>query len=141
MVPIKKLIDCFSVALMILLDTHVWVWTMMDSPRLTSPARHLIEASQGPVYVSSVSVWEVHTKVQIGKLVVRKDLRDATELSHLEFLAFGVNHAEAVGDLPLHHRDPFDRALVAQAKIEGVSLLTYDQTLAQYRSEVLIRLF
>lgn len=116
----------------ILLDTHILLWLVDGNSRLTSEARKLIkEADQ--VYVSAATIWEIAIKVQLGKLAV-----DPTELigemqrNGFEELPVYSRHAKEVAKLTLHHRDPFDRLLVAQAKAEMMRLITNDTQLAPY---------
>lgn len=115
-----------------LLDTHVYLWYLADSPHLTAKARRLIEEGE-QVFVSAASIWEAAIKVASGKLEL--DLAAMVEgiaasgFSELPVLA---RHAAAVGNLPLHHLDPFDRVLVAQAIQEPLRLLTHDPALTAY---------
>lgn len=84
------------------------------------------------VLVSAASIWEASIKQAIGRLAISGDLLDATERAGFDELPVGFRHAAAVGELPLHHRDPFDRMLVAQARVEGLSIATADPILASY---------
>ena len=123
----------------LLLDTHVMLWTLDDSPKLSRSARQLMTEPGSECLVSAVSFWEIAIKAGLR----RKDFRlDATKLieaaraaglKHLPFLAV---HAVRVARLPRHHADPFDRALIAQALVEPLTLLTHDAALARYGSAV-----
>lgn len=116
----------------LLLDTQVFLWFVADSPRLKARGRNVI-ASAEEVYVSAASIWEATIKAGLGKLQV-----EATELvaaigsSGFIELPVLAGHAAAVAKLPLHHRDPFDRLLVAQAIEEPLVLLTADPVLEKY---------
>jgi len=121
----------------LLLDTHILIWLMEDDPRITPRARSLIaDAEQS--FVSSVSIWEIAIKVSTGKLRIDID-RIILRMSQagLHDLPVSNHHAKAVARLPLHHSDPFDRLLVAQAMTEPLHLLTADTRLAAY-SELVI---
>jgi PIN domain nuclease of toxin-antitoxin system len=116
----------------LLLDTHILLWLVSDSPRLTSQARGLIKSAE-KVFVSSASIWEVSIKVRLGKLKVNPDeLIEEMQKNGFEELPVYARHAKEVARLPLHHSDPFDRLLVAQAKTEIVRLVTTDARLATY---------
>lgn len=115
-----------------LLDTQLFLWYVADSPRLTVKARAAIRAAD-EVYVSAASIWEAAIKASIGKLEVSPDdLHAGIEASGFVELPIRAIHASAVASLPPHHRDPFDRILIAQAIREPLSLFTTDGTLARY---------
>jgi PIN domain nuclease of toxin-antitoxin system len=116
----------------LLLDTHVFLWAVADSPSLTSEARRTI-ANADEVYVSAASIWEVAIKAGLGKIQVDiGQLAGAIGASGFVELPVTVAHAASVSGLPHHHRDPFDRMLVAQAMTEPLVLLTADAMLSQY---------
>ncbi len=116
----------------LLLDTHVFLWVVTDSARLDSAARHRI-ASAERTFVSAASIWEVAIKARLGKIDADADaLAAAIEASGFEELPVRAAHAATVQRLPLHHADPFDRLLVAQALTEPLRLLTADAALAAY---------
>lgn len=122
----------------LLLDTNILIWVMDDDPMLSPTARRTIEQATA-VFVSSVSIWEISIKAALGKL--RLDMtRFVPRLSEAGFepLAVSWEHSRAVHDLPHHHRDPFDRMLVAQAVSEPLRLLTHDGMLARYSDLVTI---
>ena len=121
----------------LLLDTHVLLWWLGDDPTLSQQARAALADGRNPAYVSSVVIWEVSIKRAIGKLKVPKRFRAVLDDQPFEPLDITPEHAHAVGDLPLHHRDPFDRMLVAQAKTEGLTLVTRDKHLAAYELAIL----
>jgi len=121
----------------VLLDTQAMVWLLAGDERLPARARVAITASARLV-VSATSLWEVAIKRSIGKLRVPADLsRRLAALRQVELLPISPLHAEAVGELPLHHRDPFDRLLVAQALAEKLAIVSSDPALAQYGVDVI----
>jgi len=115
----------------LLLDTHVVLWWRADSRRLGAAARRAI-ARADVVWVSAVSGWEVAIKQTLGKLRLADSFASMVEASQFTELALTLKHAEQLATLPRHHADPFDRMLVAQAQVEGATLLTHDRQLAPY---------
>lgn len=116
----------------VLLDTHVLLWALADDPRLSRDARRLIESAT-EVYVSSASYWEMAIKIGLGKLHVSlPEIRLAAQNSGFNELPVSGEHTEALLNLADHHRDPFDRMLVAQAISEPMRLLTADVQVAKY---------
>jgi len=123
----------------LLLDTHILLWWLKDDPLLPRRATALIEDRRNDVFVSPMSLWEIAIKSQLGKLKADVDEVHAAALqSGLQPLPFTLEHAAAVVRLPHHHRDPFDRALVAQALLEPLSLLTHDERLSIYGENVML---
>jgi PIN domain nuclease of toxin-antitoxin system len=121
-----------------LLDTHAALWLIASSRRLSPRARRVILESPHPLTVSAVSLWEVAMKRSLGKLRAPADLsRRLAALGRIELLPVSPLHAEAVGELPWHHRDPFDRMLVAQARVERLSIISSDAALARYGVDVI----
>ena len=117
----------------LLLDTHVWLWWQSGDARLGQQALALLQRAS-EVHFSAASVWEMSIKASIGKLRLPPNADIAAELAHAGFRALSVeiDHAVAVQHLPLLHRDPFDRLLVAQAQLEGLTLVTANVALAAY---------
>lgn len=120
----------------LLLDTHVLLWALTDSPRIKAIRKRLL-AADNEVYFSVASLWEIAIKVSLGKLQAdATEIRDAAlEGGFVELPILG-QHALHVGGLPWHHRDPFDRLLVAQAAAEPMRLLTADEQLVAYGGQV-----
>ena len=115
----------------LLLDTHAVVWFLEGSDKLRSQARTAIESAER-VYVSSATIWEMAVKVSRGRLEAPSDFPDRLlDLGMLQ-LALEWEHARVAGGLPLHHRDPFDRMLVAQAIVERLTIVTRDEEIARY---------
>ena len=119
----------------LLLDTHALPWWLLDDPELPASARRIVERAEA-VYVSAASVWEVALKQRLGKLAELSI--GGAELPALivesGFIPLPVHdrHAAAVAALPLHHRDPFDHLLIAQARIEGLQLVSRDPAFGAY---------
>ena len=122
----------------LLLDTHLFSWAVAGSGLLKPRTRALIEAAD-EVFVSSASIWEIATKVRLRKLEANPDAF-VCAIAQSGFTELPVRAAPAarVASLPLHHSDPFDRSLVAQAVSEPLRLLTADGTLAQYSELVML---
>lgn len=120
----------------LLLDTHVLLWAVTDSPRIKAIRKRLL-AADNDVYFSVASLWEIAIKVSLGKLQAdATEVREAAlEGGFFELPILG-QHALHVGGLPWHHRDPFDRLLVAQAAAEPMRLLTADEQLLAYGGQV-----
>lgn len=116
----------------ILLDTHVYLWAVAGSPQLKQPARRIIQAAD-EVHVSAASIWEIAIKTRLGKIEAdAAELAAAIDASGFVELPVRAAHAAAVAGLELHHHDPFDRILIAQATVEPLRFLTSDATLARY---------
>lgn len=120
----------------LLLDTHVVLWWLADDPTLSDELKSTID-EEVDVFVSAVTVWEVAIKQQLGKITAPADLPERIRDSELPNLAITSDHAIAAGRLPLIHRDPFDRMLVAQARSEGLALVTRDKALGSYQVPLL----
>lgn len=124
---------------MLLLDTHLVLWVAMAPARLSAAARRLIEPRQDPVAFSDASLWEVAIKSSLGRAGFSVDasaLRAGLLSAGFDELPIRAEHVIAVAGLPWHHRDPFDRLLVAQAALEGCTLLTADAKLKRYGRHV-----
>ena len=114
-----------------LIDTHVLLWWVFDDPKLCSTSRDILKNPNHTIYVSSASAWEIATKYRIGKMPEAEELLNNYE-SLLEQMGFNellisTAHALRAGQLPIEHRDPFDRILMAQAELESIPIITYDK--------------
>ena len=120
----------------LLIDTHILLWSALEPERLSPTARAAIEDGENDAYVSAVSAWEIAIKQSLGKLVLDRPaehwLPEVLRKSGFEALEVTVASALRVRALPYHHRDPFDRLLVAQALEENLTLVTHDSKLADY---------
>ena len=121
----------------LLIDTQIFIWTVLDSDSLSLKARQIMLGAS-EIFVSAASIWEIAIKVRIGKLEGNPDeFVEAIEESGFRELMISSRHAAKVHELPLYHRDPFDRLLIAQALTEPMKFLTADSMLEQY-SELVI---
>lgn len=116
----------------LLLDTHVLLWWLDDPALLSSEARTVIAEGRNPVFVSAAAVWEIIIKKARGKLKAPDNLEEVLEQERFQPLPITIPHALAVGALPPLHEDPFDRIQVAQAKVEGLVLVTRDSFQMKY---------
>ncbi len=114
------------------LDTHTFLWWLDDPQFLSKAARKAIGDGKNTVYVSAAVVWEIAIKTALGKLDAPNDLEAAMAANRFLPLPINVKHAHAVRSLPDHHRDPFDRLLIAQARHEGFKLVSRDPVIARY---------
>lgn len=120
----------------VLLDTHAFLWALSDSPRMSAAARRVFLDQDRRLLLSTASVWEMAIKSSLGRLDLGQPLGPFLDrqlaLNGIEILDVRRAHAERVATLPFHHRDPFDRLLVAQATFERLPLLSADETLDRY---------
>lgn len=125
----------------LLLDTHIALWALTDSPKLSSAARELILAPRSRVWVSAVSVWEIAIKHSLGRGDMPISGEEALryfQRAGYQLLSIDPEHAVAVEKLPPVHQDPFDRLLVAQALAEPMRLLTHDAMVARYSDTIIL---
>jgi PIN domain nuclease of toxin-antitoxin system len=118
--------------LRLLLDTHALLALLSSDYPLSPQAEEAMERADTQLLVSVVSVWEIAIKRAIGKLEAPEDLLARIEETETEMLTITARQANETGELPLHHGDPFDRLLIAQAKLEGCAILTRDRAFAAY---------
>ena len=120
----------------LLVDTHALLWWLNDDPALPAPARAAIGEATAEAFVSVASLWEIAIKRRIGKLEGPESLPDTIVTEGFQWLAVEPEHAWAVASLPEHHRDPFDRLLIAQGLAEGLPIVTGDPRFADYGVDV-----
>lgn len=124
----------------LLLDTHVALWAITDSPKLPHKARELIEAPKSSIWISAATIWEIAIKHGLGRGDMPVSGHEAARYfreSGYRFLPVEPEHAATVEDLAPHHNDPFDRILVAQALVEPMRLVTHDPLVARYSDTVI----
>lgn len=125
----------------LLLDTHAFLWAAGEPSKLSRKARSAIEDATNDVFVSAAVAWEIAVKHALGKLSLplNPETYVPARLVLLGFtaLSISIDHALAAGRLPQHHRDPFDRIMIAQAQIEGLTLVTHDPVVSRYRVKTL----
>jgi len=118
--------------LKILLDTHMVLWWLANSPSLSDQARALISDPANTLFISAVSLWEIWLKQSLGKLRLPPDFEAKLSAESFENLPLTGPHTRQVALLPWHHRDPFDRMLVAQAQTDNLIFLTADDIVTRY---------
>ena len=121
----------------LLLDTHALLWWLADDARLGRRAREAIAAPANLVFVSAATAWEIAVKRALGRLVAPGDVEEWLAESDFRPLPIQIAEAVASAELPPHHRDPFDRLLVAQARIGGMTIVTSDEHIGGYEVSVL----
>jgi PIN domain nuclease of toxin-antitoxin system len=120
----------------VLLDTHALIWALEDSPRLSPAARGTIEDTNNVVLASVASAWEIAIKRALGRLEAPDDLSEAVVAAGFTRRVITFADVDRMSTLPPHHRDPFDRMLVAQAMEEGAPIVTCDPQIARYQVQV-----
>ena len=124
----------------LLLDTHIALWAITDSPRLSQEVRELVLSPRSVVWVSAASLWEITIKYRLGRGGMPVSGREAMgyfQASGIQILSIEPEHVVVVDELPDHHQDPFDRILVAQAMVEPMRLITHDATVALYSDSIM----
>ncbi len=121
----------------LLLDTHVLLWALSNHPRLSQRAREVIQDGHNLVFVSAATAWEIAIKKALGKLQAPDNYLEALERYRFTGLDITSEHALAVEHLPPHHSDPFDRLLIAQAMLEGLTIVTHDERISAYDAAVI----
>ena len=125
----------------ILFDTHAFIWWDSNISRLSPKALELCQDPENSLLLSTASIWEMQIKYQLGKMKLKLPLNDIVEAQQeangIEILPVIPPHVFALGELPFHHRDPFDRLLIAQANVEKAVLLSCDPIVQQYPVKVI----
>ena len=120
----------------LLLDTHAFLWAVLDDPQLSGRAKSLMLDAGNELLLSPASYWEIGIKVSLGRYVLHDDfeafMERQTVYSEFTPLPISVKHAAVVATLPFHHKDPFDRMLIAQAMVEQVPVLSTDRAFDLY---------
>ena len=120
-----------------LLDTNALLWFFFEDPRLPESVKDAIASPDNRMFVSVVSAWEIGIKKGLGRLSVPDGMQQEIHRCGFATLPLTFDHAEAVARLPHHHRDPFDRMLIVQARMEGMTLVTADPWFKTYDVELL----
>ena len=125
----------------LLLDTHSFLWFAGGNDQISQKAKEAIEDTSNAAYLSTASLWEMAIKINIGKLELPKPLgalvSEQIRENAFEMLRSEVEHFEAYATLPLHHRDPFDRMMIAQAQVKDLSVVSKDEAFAAYDIDLL----
>jgi len=119
----------------ILLDTHILLWHLADNPRLKKAKSKIIEDPKNKIFYSIISLWEIAIKTSIGKLEISQPIAGLIP-KEIYLLDLKVEHIQIVKELAFHHKDPFDRLLIAQAMEENLSIMTNDAYFENYRIEL-----
>jgi PIN domain nuclease of toxin-antitoxin system len=123
-----------------LLDTHTFIWTASEPEKLPKTVAEIISDENNSIFCSVISILEIQIKVQIGKMTLRSPIEELIkeqQENNIQLLSVQLPHVLKVGELPLHHRDPFDRLLIAQAMVEGYTLLSKDENFKAYSANIL----
>ena len=123
----------------LLLDTHSFIWYIMDSHKLSDRGRELIENEDNEILLSLASVWEMAIKQSTGKLSLglpfKAFIEEQLSANSIELLIINLDHIDTVVTLPFHHRDPFDRLIIAQAMVEQIPIISVDSVFDSYPSQ------
>ncbi len=124
----------------LLIDTHILIWFLEGNRLLSKPRRQIIANPQNDIFVSIACLWEMAVKISIGKLTLAKPFADVIKqiaVEDFEVLPISPEHTLQVSTLPFHHRDPFDRIIIAQSQIENLTIITDDDDFKSYGVKVL----
>ena len=124
----------------VLLDTHTILWWITGDNRLSSSAREIITNGDNELFLSAATGWEIAIKAQLGRIKLPKEphsfISEQLRLNSIQSLPIHMSHALHIYSLPNHHRDPFDRLIIAQAQLENLPILTMDPQIAKYKVKV-----
>jgi len=124
-----------------LLDTHTFLWWVTNTPQLSETVRSILAAQHNQIFFSAASGWEIAIKAQLGKLEIPSQPEDfilhQLEINSFQILPIELKHALHIYHLPNHHKDPFDRILIAQSQVENLPLLTLDTQIRKYGIHVI----
>ena len=121
----------------IIIDTHIFLWALSDPARISKSKRRALESLANTIYVSSITVAEIMIKASIGKLEIDFDPVELARQSGFELLDFSGSDALRLSDLPFHHKDPFDRMLIAQSLTHNYPIMTDDHQIRAYACQVI----
>lgn len=124
-----------------LLDTSTFLWFVSDSDKLSTNARHFIADLENELFLSVASLWEIAIKTSLGKLELLRPfdqlIAEQIQLNTITVLPIQIHHLSEVIDLPFHHRDPFDRLIIAQSIVEQLPVITKDSAFSQYQARLI----
>ena len=123
-----------------LIDTHILLWLMLEPQKLSNAVKKTLQNTNNELYISRISLWEIAIKIKIGKLNIKMNFIDiCVALKENDFILLDLKNKHIVETLalPFHHRDPFDRMLIAQAKTENLTIITKDQNFSEYNIDIL----
>lgn len=125
----------------LLLDTHTFLWANIEAERLSLTVKSLLSSGEYELFLSVASPWEIQIKHQLGKLVLAKPVEELVNINRLEnntqLLPIELAHISYLAQLPQHHKDPFDRIIIAQAIIEDMTVVTVDKSFVDYPVQVI----
>ncbi len=125
----------------VLLDTHAFLWLITDEDRLSENARQTFLNTENSLFFSAASLWEICIKKSLGKISLKdgwfQTIKEEMAINTIQWLPIEMTHCAEVTELPFHHRDPFDRMLIAQAIVEEMKLLSRDSRLSDYAIELI----
>jgi PIN domain nuclease of toxin-antitoxin system len=125
----------------VLLDTHAFLWLITDDDRLSENARQTFLNTENGLFFSAASLWEITIKKSLGKISMKdrwfQTIQEEMGLNTIQWLPIEMTHCAEVTELPFHHRDPFDRMLIAQAIVEEMKLLSQNSRLSDYAIELI----
>jgi len=121
----------------ILIDTHIFLWMLSSPEKLNDKRRYELETPSNEVFLSAMSIAELMIKHSIGKIHIDFDPMQMAQKMRVEILDFSGTHATLLGQLPLHHRDPFDRMIIAQSLSNGLPLMSDDHKFPEYDCKVI----
>jgi PIN domain nuclease of toxin-antitoxin system len=125
----------------VLFDTHSFLWWIEDDPRLSSTVKEIIGDRNNELFFSAASGWEIAIKAKTGKLnisdIPEKFVMEQLAINAVTILPIQINHALHIYNLPNHHRDPFDRILIAQSQLENLPIMTVDAQIVRYSVETI----
>ena len=121
----------------ILLDTHIFLWMLTSPERLNDKRRYELETPANEVFLSAMSIAELMIKHAIGKIQVEFDPLEMAKEMRIEILSFSGDHAMLLGKMPLHHKDPFDRMIIAQAIVNRLPLMSDDPKFPAYNCKII----